>query len=1103
MWYPHHLSKNNPPTWSAPHHDGGTMVAQRVILFFGTITFGLIIWLLLSSRSSPVGPEISLERFRLASMLGRCRPSQARVIGEVVYAEYNSTVNCKYLDTSFKPVAGQHRAVSLPTELADKSLASFLNKNPDGAIQILSRGVKLYPKSYLIASDLAAAYVMRYERLGDPFALIMALGFADRAVQINPALREARFNQALILELLHLYKQAGHAWKEYLQLEPKGSWASEVALRLKRINSETEQVLWMQARERLRVALLTGNYQDARFLVDRFRQFAQQYAEQELLGSWARSGYMGQSIEQIDDLRVAKRLGQLLLEVTGDAMANDSIAAILRAGRAQDNRSVSRLASGYQAYFEGIELYGSVNDQKALAKFSESFDLLQQEQSPFAKWALYRVALCQFYLGEIHKSLNILNRLGRQLGDSRYIVLRGKVHALQGMANARLANLGLSLKFYRTALSEFDTVGEQENISSVYFMIAENLRLLGELTESWYYRKNALALSGKVGGSIFYYTSLFDGAETSLRQGMPDVALAFQNEMVDFAVGDPLLSTETLIRRSRTYRHLRQFDAVDLDLSKAEIFLGRVAAGKRHQRLKADLELAKGESLLYREPQSALKPLEEALNIYRKQGEYFRLPDVFRMRSHARFSTGDFAGAEEDLEAGIYEVERQRESLDEDALRVSYFDQAHQIFDDMIRVLVERGDQERAFKYVERSRTRNLLEAFSRSIKPSNDSTFPSIDHIDQGIVGIEEIREQLPVGVVLVEFSILKDKSFVWIVTHDSAQLESLPVGSKWIEEKVTALRESILNPPVDDSSNFRKVSQDLFGALLGSLEFQLKRNRELIIVPDKSLALLPFAALIDPRTGKFLIQDHSVVFSPSATLYARGLERDRLLRLLRAGSSLRALVIGDPEFDPEVFINLPRLINARKEAQDVSALYKDSLLLLGRNATKKVFLEKANGFSVIHLGGHSVINNEFPLLSALLLGSSDAEKTTGMLYVHEIYRMKFSKTRLVVLASCASSLGPVSESEGVLSIARSFIAAGVPAVVGTSWPVDDQSSSQFLLRFHSSVVHGKSAATALRDAQLAFIDSQRKGGQGTALRDPRYWAGFQLIGGSFSGGH
>ena len=95
-------------------------------------------------------------------------------------------------------------------------------------------------------------------------------------------------------------------------------------------------------------------------------------------------------------------------------------------------------------------------------------------------------------------------------------------------------------------------------------------------------------------------------------------------------------------------------------------------------------------------------------------------------------------------------------------------------------------------------------------------------------------------------------------------------------------------------------------------------------------------------------------------------------------------------------------------------------------------------------------------------------------------------------MLAACSTASGRISRGEGPLSLARPFLAGGVPAVLATMWEIEDAPSSNLLTAFHRQIAAGRPPEEALRDAQVALIE-----GSDAALRAPRSWAAFQIAGG------
>jgi tetratricopeptide (TPR) repeat protein len=82
-------------------------------------------------------------------------------------------------------------------------------------------------------SDLGAAYLAR----GAAGDLDRAATHIHLALQLAPALREAAFNEALLLERTGRTGDALAAWTHYLSLDNVSAWASEARLHIRRLTS--------------------------------------------------------------------------------------------------------------------------------------------------------------------------------------------------------------------------------------------------------------------------------------------------------------------------------------------------------------------------------------------------------------------------------------------------------------------------------------------------------------------------------------------------------------------------------------------------------------------------------------------------------------------------------------------------------------------------------------------------------------------------------------------------------------------------------------------------------------------------------------------------
>ncbi len=92
-------------------------------------------------------------------------------------------------------------------------------------------------------------------------------------------------------------------------------------------------------------------------------------------------------------------------------------------------------------------------------------------------------------------------------------------------------------------------------------------------------------------------------------------------------------------------------------------------------------------------------------------------------------------------------------------------------------------------------------------------------------------------------------------------------------------------------------------------------------------------------------------------------------------------------------------------------------------------------------------------------------------------------------MLSSCASLGADPVPVEGLQGMGSAFLCAGVPTVIGTLWPVDDEGTARLVRAFYRSLAGGRDAASALRAAQ----DEVRRD---PATSHPYYWAGFVLVG-------
>jgi CHAT domain-containing protein/tetratricopeptide (TPR) repeat protein len=275
-----------------------------------------------------------------------------------------------------------------------------------------------------------------------------------------------------------------------------------------------------------------------------------------------------------------------------------------------------------------------------------------------------------------------------------------------------------------------------------------------------------------------------------------------------------------------------------------------------------------------------------------------------------------------------------------------------------------------------------------------------------------------------------------------------------------------------------------------------------QLTIVPQGPLFRLSFAALQDEH-GRYLVENYSLNYAPS--LGVLRLTGERKQQLGRRNPSY--LILADPKIAPELAKDqgLPSLPGARQEARNLERLLPrdETTVLLGADASKSAFQERAQGKTVLHLATHAIVSDDHPLDSFLVLGAADnLPPEASRLRVQEIYRMNL-QADLVVLSACRTGLGKLS-GDGIAGLTRGFFYGGAPSVMATLWDVADEPTAVLISSFYKSLQKDPDKSRALRSAQLELIRQLRRGrvkvntslGSVTLPEDPVFWAGFVLQG-------
>jgi CHAT domain-containing protein/tetratricopeptide (TPR) repeat protein len=351
---------------------------------------------------------------------------------------------------------------------------------------------------------------------------------------------------------------------------------------------------------------------------------------------------------------------------------------------------------------------------------------------------------------------------------------------------------------------------------------------------------------------------------------------------------------------------------------------------------------------------------------------------------------------------------------------------------------------------------------------------------VSQPPVSWQDVSRKLEANDAFIEYLISDASSIAFVITSDTIASVELGVGRYSLSKSIGFVR-GVLQPrgsPRFDAL-WRAPLGELYQTLIGPLEESglLAGRTRLTIVPHSDLHYLPFAALLDGTTGRFLVERYEITVTPSAAVWLMLGARD-------SGHATTGVLALAPRPDA--------LPHSRREVEAIARFERTgSRVLIGSTATEDAFRHEAPNARVVHLATYGILNKANPLFSFVDLAPSATED--GRLEVHDVFGLRLTAD-LVVLSACQTALGSGAQSDvpagdDWVGLARAFLHAGASRVVASLWPVQDRATSLLMERFYREYATGAAPAVALALAQRTMLATP-----GTA--HPFYWAAFEVVG-------
>ncbi len=765
-----------------------------------------------------------------------------------------------------------------------------------------------------------------------------------------------------------------------------------------------------------------------------------------------------------------------------------------------------------------------------IGRYQDALDTYTQAETLFAALGMHE------RLSDIHNNRGIvLINLGR---INEAINLLDRAAAIRAEAGLRLL--------------QAQTLG----------IIGEAHRLLGQFMQSLTAFKHAEAIFADLGaatdrlitlrniGDTYLALNLYDEALTTFKEAVNlfnEAGTAYEKACVHWGMGEALLAQSKL---SDAESHLASAASLFEDSGHrpflASVMLEQATLLDRRQEWAAAVKAAESALALVANEQWPLQQIHARLHLAalspasaetyllaaQRQVDELAIPHLqawlYGRLGALRLQQGEPDQAESFLHTAMDAIERTRGSLAGDMMRVSFLSDKTQVYDDLIRLHLARGDDAslaQALQLTEQAKGRALadllrgienlessaverpewlsvqaeLDGVYQQMLDPNQAQRAQLDTLRVHAHSLEQRLQHLrleqtidsfsdgqvapvsaePVVEALMERTLLAyhvlDDEIVAFVQQPGQKIyvvRELGCISGVVEAlQLLELQWQRFRAGADFVQRHAKTLEQSAQRLLGTLYRQLVAPLADYLPhhPDAPLLIIPHGVL--HQVPFHALWDGTRYLVDRWELsYAPSRTVFHLCQANATKTQGHALVIGVPD---------PSIPAVAEEVQSVVNSLPGADVRLGDAATVAALRQDGEGAGVLHLACHGLFRADNPMFSALRLAD-------GWLTAHTALSMKLPGA-LVVLSGCETGRSAVAGGDEILGLVRAFLGAGAATLVVSLWLVQDETTASLMADFYAEIRAGATPAQALRHAQQRLRRSHPH---------PYYWAPFVLIG-------
>lgn len=357
--------------------------------------------------------------------------------------------------------------------------------------------------------------------------------------------------------------------------------------------------------------------------------------------------------------------------------------------------------------------------------------------------------------------------------------------------------------------------------------------------------------------------------------------------------------------------------------------------------------------------------------------------------------------------------------------------------------------------------------------------------------------RASLPARTAVFYPVILENRLELLLETPQGIERRRVDITGASARNKAVGFARSVREARLD----YLTRARELYDLLLRPLEKVLTEHEieTIVVVPDGPLRLVPMGALHDGE--RFAIERFAIAIAPGLTITSaiqRGNEGGRLL--LAGISELGPVVEKLPKQFVEEFVTEAATGQTRSaELKGKLALpsVKEEIETLKRGTLNHALLDSeftvdrfrrqvtSGDYSIVHIASHAVFSHSAQ--TSFIMAYDDILTIDDLEKLLRAEALQVSPIEMITLSACQTAEG---DDRAPLGLAGAVLKARAGSALGSLWPVADEATKAFMIRFYELFSRDRLSKTkAVQRAQVDLIENP-------SFQHPYFWAPFILVG-------